>query len=75
MTLDKYEKHEILSEIDVALDVISFILTESQNSHITHSALYLTAARLAAQLVGYQTVVREVEGSRPGRTNTQGLQN
>ena len=26
-----------------------------------------------AQLVGYQTVVREVEGSSPAWTNTQGL--
>ena len=35
---------------------------------------YFAAAWLA-QLVGYQTAVREVEGSSPGRTNTQGLKN
>ena len=28
-----------------------------------------------AQLVWYQTVVREVEGSSPGLTNTKGLKN
>ena len=32
----------------------------------------LTAARLA-QLVEHRTFVREVVGSNPGRTNTQGL--
>ena len=36
--------------------------------------LIFTAAWLA-QLDGYQTVVREVEGSSPSRTNTQGLKN
>ena len=37
------------------------------------SILELLTAAWLAQLVGYQTVVREVKGSRPGRTNTQGL--
>ena len=34
--------------------------------------LFATADRLA-QLVEYRTTVREVVGSNPGRTNTQGL--
>ena len=35
----------------------------------------VVTAPMLAQLVGYQTVVREVEGSSPGRTNTPVLKN
>ena len=37
-----------------------------------HERIYPTADRLA-QLVEYRTTLREVVGSNPGRTNTQGL--
>ena len=40
----------------------------------TQAVATFTAGWLA-QLDGYQSVVREVEGSSPGRTNTQGLKN
>ena len=36
---------------------------------------YMQPAAWLDQLVGYQTVVREVEGSSPGQTNTQALKN
>ena len=39
------------------------------------TAGYRKTAAWLAQLDGYQTVVREVEGSSPGRTNTHGLKN
>ena len=37
------------------------------------SLAYILLVSWLAQLVGYQTVVREIEGSIPGRISTQGL--
>ena len=35
--------------------------------------MYCSTANRVAQLVKHRTTVREVEGSNPGRTNTQGF--
>ena len=41
--------------------------------HIVWNRVLISAADRLAQLVEYRTAVREVVGSNPDRTNTQGL--
>ena len=61
---------EIFFEIQIMLPIMSRTIIIIFSPMIIH--LFATADRLA-QLVEYRTTVREVVGSNPGRTNTQGL--